>query len=155
MRDIIFLSIIIVVAITIPFVLNKTNPIDMLEGFSNNSLEPASVNEKNALVQDVYPSTGNTQISENNSSDIWWHYPIFKLGSYAQLTNNLKYSDSPDIGNCAPASMCGTLYYNKHLGSNYVKPLPQLNPLCGTRVGYFNTYDNLLSFKNNMQNILY
>ena len=42
------------------------------------------------LVQDTYPAIGKNQISDNMASDIWWHYPIFTLGSYKQITNNRK-----------------------------------------------------------------
>ena len=34
-------------------------------------------------------------------------------------------------------------------------PLPPLTPGAGTRVGYFDTDDNLMTFRTNMQNILY
>jgi hypothetical protein len=54
-----------------------------------------------------------------------------------------------------PASMCGALYHDKKLKSNYIEPLPPLNPDCGTRVGYFDTNENLLPFRTDMQNILY
>jgi hypothetical protein len=51
--------------------------------------------------------------------------------------------------------MCGALYNEKFIKSNYVEPLPPLNPDCGTRVGYFDTDVNLLPYRTNMQNILY
>jgi hypothetical protein len=54
-----------------------------------------------------------------------------------------------------PDSMCGALYHERQLKSNYIKPLPPLNPNCGTRVGYFDTYINLLPFRTDTQNILY
>ena len=110
------------------------------------------------LVQDTYPPIGGNQISNDTSNDIWWHYPIFKLGSYAQITNNIRYPDNPDVGRCTPASMCGALYHQKHLGSNYIKPLPPVDPNSGTRVGYFDTNVQLvdsLPYRTNMQNILY
>ena len=155
MRDIVFLSIIIVVAITIPFVLNNKTPLSMLEGFSINSLEPASVNQQNALVQDIYPVNSNNTNSENNSDDIWWHYPIFKLGSYAQITNNIRYPNSPDVGRCTPASMCGALYQKIQNKPNVVRPLQPLRPGCGTRIGYFTTDKNMLPFRTDQSNILY
>jgi hypothetical protein len=77
------------------------------------------------------------------------------LGSYAQITNNLKYSDNPDIGNCMPASMCGSLYKEKHLKGNYIHPLPPVNNNCGTRIGYFSTSANLLPIKDDVTNVLY
>jgi hypothetical protein len=109
-------------------------------------------------VQDTYPPIGGNQISNDTANDIWWHYPTFKLGSYAQITNNIRYPDNPDEGTCMPASMCGALYHEKKLGSNYVYPLSPLNPNMGTRVGYFDTNSQLidsLPYRTDMQNILY
>jgi hypothetical protein len=111
--------------------------------------------ETDVLVQDFYPPIGKNQLSNNTSNDIWWHYPIFTLGSYKQITNNIRYSNNPDEGTCMPASMCGALYHEKQAASNYVKPLPPVDPASGTRVGYFSTDDNLLYFRTNAQNILY
>ena len=130
-----------------------------LEGYSNNTLEdsmgdyPGALT--NALVQDTYPITGRNGITDNEASDIWWHYPTFKLGSYAQITNNIRYSNNPDIGNCMPASICGSLYKEKQLRGNYIHPLPPVNNNCGTRVGYFSTSENLLPIKDEVTNILY
>jgi hypothetical protein len=129
------------------------------EGYSNNTLEDSMGDfpgaSTNALVQDIYPITGRNGITGNQASNIWWHYPTFKLGSYAQITNNLKYSDNPDIGNCMPASMCGSMYKEKHLRGNYIHPLPPVNDNCGTRIGYFSTSDSLLPIKDNVTNVLY
>jgi hypothetical protein len=89
---------------------------------------------------------------------MWWHYPTFSLGSYKQITNNIRYPNNPDIGRCTPGSMCGALYHEKYLGSNYVTPLPPVNSMSGTRVGYFTTDEQLidsLPFRTDMQNILY
>jgi len=124
------------------------------------------------LVQDSYKRIEEIGISNNDANDIWWNYPIFQLGSYAQITNNIRYPDSPDEGTCAPASMCGALYQPKEilgphnygvneiggplqLKQNYVEPLPSINPNTGTRVGYFTTNSNLLPFKTDVVNILY
>ena len=156
MKQVIFLILLIVLAIGLPlfFKLSKS-----FEGYTNYTLDGAMGDFPNAqttvLVQDTYPAIGKNQISNDNASDIWQHYPIFTLGSYAQITNNIRYPDNPDEGTCMPASMCGALYKNKHLKSNYIEQLPQLNPDCGTRVGYFDTDINLMPFRTNMQNILY
>lgn len=74
----------------------------------------------------LFPSSKNNGISNNSAFDIWWHYPVFKVGSFAQITNNLKYPNNPDEGTCMPASMCGTLYLDKvtPLPSNNICPLP-------------------------------
>jgi hypothetical protein len=159
MNQIVFLLLLIILAIVLPLVFNFSN---IYEGFSNYSLDQATGKFPDAqtkvLVQDTYPPIGKNQISNDNASDIWWHYPIFKLGSYSQITNNIRYPDTPDEGTCMPASMCGALYYSKKTGDNYVKPLPPINPDCGTRVGYFTTNERVITslpYRTDMQNILY
>ena len=153
MNKIVFLFLILVLAVGLPFFFRKP------EGYSNYTLDDARGNfpaaQTEVLVQDTYPAIGKNELSNNTSDDIWWHYPIFKLGSYKQITNNIRYPNNPDEGTCMPASMCGALYNEKFLKSNYIEPLPQVNPECGTRVGYFDTGVNLLQFRTNMQNILY
>jgi len=161
MNQIAFLFLILVLAVGLPlfFKIKETFKNKKMEGYSNYTLDGATGNypaaQTDLLVQDSYPRINKNGISNNTSSDIWWHYPIFKLGSYDQITNNIKYPNNPDEGTCTPASMCGALYHEKQLMSNYVNPLPPLNPDCGTRVGYFDTDVNLLSFRSDMQNILY
>jgi hypothetical protein len=159
MNQIIFLLLLIILALGLPLIFNFSN---VLEGYSNYSLDQATGNfpdtQTKVLVQNTYPPIGKNQISDNTANDIWWHYPIFKLGSYAQITNNIRYPDSPDEGTCMPASMCGALYYNKKTGDNYIKPLPPVDTDCGTRVGYFTSDEQLidsLPFRTDMQNILY
>lgn len=159
MNQIVFLLLLIILAIVLPLVFNFSN---IYEGFSNYSLDQATGKfpdaQSKVLVQDTYPPIGKNQISDDNASDIWWNYPIFKLGSYAQITNNIRYPDTPDQGTCMPASICGALYYSKKTGENYVKPLPPINPDCGTRVGYFTTNEQVITslpYRTDMQNILY
>jgi hypothetical protein len=132
------------------------------EGFSNYKLDQAMGNVPDSqiqvLVQDTYPPIGKNQISNETSSDMWWHYPTFTLGSYKQITNNIRYPNNPDVGRCTPGSMCGALYHEKFLKSNYITPLPPVNPECGTRIGYFTTDEQLidsLPYRTDMQNILY
>ena len=159
MNKIIFLLVILVLVIGLPLFFKIS---DTMEGYSNYSLAGAMGNFPNAqtevLVQDIYPPIGKNQISNDTSSDIWWHYPTFEVGSYDQITNNIRYSNNPDVGRCMPASMCGALYHEKNLGTNYIKPLPPLDPNSGTRIGYFDTNVQLvdsLPYRTNMQNILY
>lgn len=129
------------------------------EGFSNYYLGstdgryPSSQTE--VLVQDTYPITGNSEVSNDGSNEIWWHYPIFEVGSYDQITNNIRYPNNPDTGRCMPANFCGALYKEKQLKSNYVVPLPPVDPNAGTRVGYFTTDVNMLPFRTDVPNILY
>jgi hypothetical protein len=91
----------------------------------------------------IYAPSGKTEISDNTAADIWWHYPIFNVGSFAQLTNNLKYPKNPDDGKCTPASMCQTLYLDRVSGPpNEIYPLPPVvekAPDSGfVRVNYYN-----------------
>lgn len=159
MNNFVFLFIIIILAIGLPILFNFSN---ILEGYSNYELNqsigivPNSQTE--VLVQDTYPPIEQNELSNNTSDDIWWHYPVFKLGSYKQITNNIKYPNNPDEGTCMPASMCGALYKEKHIGTNVFKPLPPVNNECGTRVGYFNTNAQLidsLPYRTDMANVLY
>ena len=159
MNQIVFLLLLIILALGLPLVFNFSN---IYEGYSNYSLDQSTGNFPDAqtkvLVQDTYPPIGKNQLSNNTSNDIWMDYPIFQLGSYEQITNNIRYPDNPDEGTCMPASMCGALYHDKKTGDNYVKPLPPVNPDCGTRVGYFTTDEQVvtsLPYRTDMQNILY
>ena len=151
------IMIIIIIVLLIFYVCKMNQVIDNFENISlgNKHNNQAITSETNILLENSYPTIGKKGISNNNASDIWWHYPIFKLGSYDQITNNIRYSNNPDEGTCMPASMCGALYREKQLKSNYVKSLPPLNPTCGTRVGYFDTNINLLPFRTDLPNILY
>jgi hypothetical protein len=96
---------------------------------------PKSVNQ--AILND-YPLINKNETSTNNYNQIWWHYPVFKLGSYKQVTNNLKYYDNPDNGTCSPADFCGALYKNKKdTTTNITLQLPPVQDGPGVRVGYF------------------
>jgi len=159
MNQIVFLLLLIILALGLPLVFNFSN---IYEGYSNSSLEQATGKFPDAqtklLVQNTYPPIGKNELSNNTSNDIWMDYPIFQLGSYEQITNNIRYPDNPDEGTCMPASMCGALYHDKKTGDNYVKLLPPVNPDCGTRVGYFTTDEQVvtsLPYRTDMQNILY
>jgi hypothetical protein len=159
MNQIIFLLLLIILAIGLPLVFKISST---YEGYENYKLDQAIGNvpdsQTQVLVQDTYPPIGRNQISNNTSNDIWWHYPIFKLGSYVQITNNIRYPNNPDEGTCMPGSMCGALYRKRNLGRNYITQLPPVNSMCGTRVGYFTTNNQLidsLPFTTDMPNILY
>ena len=156
MNQFIFLILLIILAIGLPLFFNLSG---YIEGYTNYTLEKAMGElpdaETKILVQDTYQPTGKNEITNNSASDIWQEYPTFSLGSYEQTTNNIRYPKNPDIGKCTPASMCGAFYNNTNVGDNIIKPLPQLKPDCGRRVGYFDTGVNLMTFRTNSQNILY
>jgi hypothetical protein len=150
--------------ISIPFLENFEN-YNLEEGESNfanpkNILLPSNqnniINNENVVLLDgVYPTTNNNGISNNGSSQIWKDYPIVEVGSYEQITNNMKYQKNPDNGTCMPASMCNDLYKNKDVPSNIINPMSPVNDTCGTRVGYFTTSGDFLAFKSDGANILY
>ena len=159
MNQIVFLLLLIILALGLPLVFNFPK---IYESYSNYSLDQATGNFPDAqtkvLVQDTYPPIGKNQLSNNTSNDIWMDYPIVSLGSYDQITNNIRYPDNPDEGTCIPSSMCGALYHDKKTGNNYVKPLPPVNTDCGTRVGYFTTDEQVITslpYRTDIQNILY
>jgi ABC-type multidrug transport system permease subunit len=53
---------------------------------------------------------GDMKDPKNSVSDNWWHYPSYQVGSYAQITNNVRYPTSPDDGTCSPPEFCGSFY---------------------------------------------
>lgn len=144
-KGICFLFIFLIVIILSSFVFHGA----MFEGYSNYNLaNPGKypTSEDLPLLTKSYPFTGRKDVSKNNYNDIWWNYPIFKVGSYAQVTNNLRYRKNPDDGTCIRADFCGALYKDKQLQSNVSKPLPPA-PLVtanSVRVNYYTTDSNLL-----------
>jgi len=164
MNQIVFLFLILILAIGLPLFFkinesykNRENYINYNKGDNNldESYGAYPSAQTDVLLQDTYPRSNLNGLSNKTASNIWWRYPTFQLGSYDQITNNIRYSNSPDNGRCTPASMCDALYTEKQLHSNYSKILPPVNPDCGTRVNYFTTDVNLLPFRTNMENILY
>lgn len=96
------------------------------------------------LLNKDYPLSGRKGVSNDNYSQIWWYYPVLPLGSYEQITNNLRYFKNPDIGQCVRADMCGALYKDKKVKSNVSKQLPPVKNGPGARIGYFRGKYNLL-----------
>lgn len=107
-------------------------------------------------ILDQFPYTGNKEASNNSVSDIWWKFPIFQLGSYKQITNNLRHRYNPDDGTCRRADMCGALYKNIKATPNETHPLPPAQEGPGARVGYWRTEPNILYYSiPTNENILY
>ena len=160
MKDSIFLILILVLALVPPIYSKMTESFkNKRENFTNYTLGGASGDypcaQTNVLVQDTYPITGINSVSNETASTMWWRYPIFQVGSFKQMTNNIRYPNNPDDARCTPADMCYALYKNKNMGSNIVTPLPPVDAKSGTRVGYFATNDNLMPFRTDVPNILY
>jgi hypothetical protein len=155
-----FLIFLLILGLLIPFIYKIIKPYVSLEGYSNYSLDQAfgkyPKEDYQALIQDSYPITGTYGVSDQQGSKMWWHYPIFKVGSYKQLTNNLRYYNNPDDGQCMAAEMCNTMYKSKRNKSNIIKPLPPVPvDTNGVRVNYYNSKINMLPFTNDETNILY
>lgn len=141
---------------------NYTNETNNIEGASNNKVHRSHTygifpsSEDGGLLTDSFPSTHNKNVSSYQEQMMWWHYPVFKVGSYEQITNNLKYPNNPDVGQCMPADFCGTLYKEFQPQMNEAHVLPPVTQSCnGTRVNYYNTAPNMLTYKTNTTNILY
>ena len=157
MKDSIFLILILVLALVPPIYSKMTESFKIKkEGFT---LGRASGDypcaQDTVLVQDTYPITGINSVSNESGSKMWQRYPIFEVGSFKQMTNNIRYPNNPDDGRCTAADFCYALYKNKNMGSNIVTPLPPVDAKSGTRVGYFATDENLMPFRTDVPNILY
>lgn len=131
--------------------------IKRLEGFSGLLTPGTFPKSVDKAILDSYPLIGKNKTSDKNYGDIWYDYPIFKLGSFDQITNNLRYHDNPDEGTCVRADFCNAIYYNKKdKKSNIITPLPPVDEGEGARVGYFRTEPNELYFSiPTNENILY
>ena len=117
-------------------------------GFTNYNLDNPGIyplSDNLPILTDEYKYTGNKNVSNDSYSDIWWHYPILKFGTYEQITNNLRYYKNPDEGTCVRADFCGALYKDKQNKSNVIYPLPPVPAGPGPRVNYYrNSIDLLL-----------
>jgi hypothetical protein len=158
-KNILSFIIVFVVILSIVF-FNIYSKNQQHEGYSNYNLGSASgnypISESTVLLEKSYPRIRRIpELSNDTSSKVWWHYPTFEVGSYDQITNNIRYSNNPDIARCSPMDVCGALYKEYQKKSNYSKVLPPVNSSCGVRVNYYTTPFNLLDFKSGNDNILY
>jgi hypothetical protein len=154
-KQLTFVMVLLVFGLYIGSFLNQNT-----EYFSNLKmpLEPGSFpHYVDKVILNDYPQIGKNETSNKNYSQIWWQYPIFTLGSYEQITNNLQHRYNPDDGSCIRADFCDALYYNsKHTKTNVVTPLPPAEEGDGARVGYFRSEPNELYFSiPTNENILY
>ena len=145
MRKIIILFMVIILFFLWVYISShNTEPFENynLSDVSKSNNYPSAVST--VLLQDSYPITRKNGVSNKSENQIWQHYPIFKVGSYLQVTNNFKYQRNPDIANCTPDEFCGTLYKNKQLASNIIKQLPPVNDNTGRRINFFTTNIKLI-----------
>ena len=135
----------------------KKEPFSNFGNFSasNANFNRVIVNSDTApLLEGVFPTTNNKHVSNNGSEKLWWHYPSFGVGSFEQITNNVKYPNNPDNGTCSPALFCGAMYKDTQEKSNISVPLESVKYGEGARVNYYRNKKYLLQF-NNKDNILY
>ena len=125
----------LLLAVALPLFFNMFQSLRLMEGYSN--FKAGSTSSSDLLIKDTFPVTDLNKVSSNQPSSVWWKYPIFKVGSYAQITNNLRYFRNPDIGSCTPSDFCDSMYEDIKNKSNYISPLPPVDDSAGTRVGYF------------------
>ena len=110
------------------------------EGFSLSNAGDFPISQTERLLQDSFPITDTNGISAMSADQMWWRYPTFQLGSFEQITNNMKHQDNPDNATCTASTFCYALYKNAtDKKSNNVYALPPVTPATNesTRVGYF------------------
>ena len=144
-NGIIFLSGILLIIVASSFIINKSM---FQEGYSNYlaNKEPGNrASEVGTLLADSYPSTGRSTVSDNNYDTRWQDYPVFGVGSFAQITNNLRYWKNPDESQCRTPEFCNALYNDKQVESNISKPLPPAPAVDNNniRVNFYTTNKNL------------
>lgn len=152
--SIIFLLGILVVSLYLAPFVKKLEGFSGLYDITTPGSFPKSVDQ--AILND-FPLIGKNETSKNNYNQIWWRYPIFTVGSYEQITNNLRHHYNPDQGTCIRADFCGAVYHDKkNTKSNIITPLPPAEEGPGARVGYFRTEPNELYYSiPTNENILY
>ena len=150
----IIIILLVILIISVLFAFSKKEGFSGLYDLSMAGSYPKMVDE---AILDDYPKIGKNQTSKDDYSEIWWHFPIFSVGSYEQITNNLRYRYNPDNGTCVRADFCGAVYHDKkNTKTNIVKPLPPAEEGPGARVGYYRSEPNELYFSiPTNENILY
>lgn len=154
MNKYLLLFLILLLAICLPFLFHKF--FSFKDGFNTSPLALGKYpdTEDDVLVQDTYPITGINGVSNKQSSDLWWYIYRPLVGSYEQLTNNLRYRNNPDNGSCSRSEFCGALYKDYQKESNIAQVLPPVKDSRDARIGYFNTPINFFPYRN-YGNILY
>jgi len=81
------------------------------ESFLSPGMYPSS--DEQGILAGEYQMQPNPGLSSYNSTTAWELYPSYAVGSYAQITNNKKYWESPCNGLSTPPDMCGGIYQQK------------------------------------------
>jgi hypothetical protein len=148
-----FLGSIIFLILILALGLYLASFIKQSEGFKTSSFGKT---EGTYPILNDFPLIGKNEVSDDSASTIWWHYPIFSLPSFKQVTNNLRYVKNPDEGTCTRPEFCGAVYHSIKNKSNEIYPLPPAEEGQGARVGYFRTEQNDLYYSiPTNENILY
>lgn len=161
--------ILITIVIIIIFIIYKLNE-NYKENYNNlhyskiaplwNTTNPSTTKdnywETSVLLNGSYPLMMKNQVNMKDQYKKWWHYPTFKLGSYEQITNNIKYPNNPDNATCTPDLFCGALYHKSQYKSNIFTPMdPVPVDINKVRINYYNANNNMLPFVGTTANILY
>ena len=145
----------ILVAQLLPFISSGSR--SSFEGF--HVLGNTWLNEKGGLLGEgtFYAATGDIHTGNEGAADMWWKAPVFQVGDYRQLTNNIQFPKSTDEGRCTPAEFCDTLYKDRSPSvSNISTVAPPVDEYKGdNRNGYFVTSTEPIKTFTNTENILY
>ena len=86
------------------------------------------------LLTDTYQTKDNIVPTRLTQEDLKRYKPRTPIKSYRQVTNNFKYWDTPNNGECKPASFCDA-YYKKKVHNVREIEVPLTN---NKRVNFFN-----------------
>ncbi len=84
------------------------------EGFSGLTPGVYPISSDVPILYEDYPLKNPMGLSDNTYRDNYPNYPVFG-SSYDQITNNVRYWETPDNGKCSTAEFCGGLYSDKNL----------------------------------------
>lgn len=130
----------------VPPLWNTTNPTKTKDNYWESSV----------LLNGSYPLIMKNCVNMKDQYEKWWHYPIFKLGSYKQITNNIRYPNNPDNATSTPGLFSGALYHKSQYKSNISTPLEPVSvDVNKVRINYYNADNNMLPFVGTTSNILY
>ena len=139
-----FLLGLLIIVVISSFIINNSY---FQEGYDNYLANQGMLrtSESGPILADSYPFTGKKTVSDNNYDTRWKDYPVYEVGSYAQLTNNLRYWKNPDESQCRTPEFCNALYDDIQIDSNISKPLPPAPSVDNDniRVNYYTTNKNL------------
>jgi len=108
------------------------------EGFSSLTpgLFPSST--EYTLLYPEFEMKKNPGLSEFGMAKAYKLYPTFAVGSFAQVTNNKRYWDSPCNGLTTPPEMCGGLYKPSNVSQkNNCTIKPPKNEWTCNRVNFY------------------